>query len=414
MFGAQILRDRMPRPALAVLALASAAVALNTIPAQATEARLTTDRANIRLSPSLTSPIIGRVERGDRVQVVELGEAPEGWTRLQPFGAVRSRFLGPVLPTSTEERLDYIYGRVIARAAAVRSRAAADGKIVGQHTRGQILAFRQTTTGAAEWLERPDGTFVARAELKLLVGSALEGVRDPPAALAFVLRRVRVGSPEGPAGIRTVLERYAALQVTSLGGEVLTPRGALQRNAVRLAHARPRPAGIGPEERWVHVDTSEQVLTAYEGDRLVFVTLVSTGKRGWETPTGHFRIWLKLRHGEMRGHRATYLVEEVPHSLFFGGETALHGATWHDRFGSAVSHGCVNLSPADAAWLFEWAPPVLPHGWHGILPGPAGLPALSVIIERGDGDAERLLLKSTDRGERPGPDTAASSFRADL
>jgi hypothetical protein len=184
--------------------------------------------------------------------------------------------------------------------------------------------------------------------------------------------------------------------VTEVGDRVETERGSLPRDSVRLAQARPRPDGIGPEEKWVHVDTLEQVLTAYEGDRLVFATLVSTGREHWETPTGHFRVWLKLRHGEMRGHRAAYLVEEVPHALFFGGDTALHGALWHDRFGTAVSHGCINLSPADAAWLFRWAPPELPERWHGILPGAAALPALWVIIEHGSGESPSAGVPARD------------------
>jgi hypothetical protein len=169
------------------------------------------------------------------------------------------------------------------------------------------------------------------------------------------------------------------------------------------------------------VDTLEQVLTAYEGDRLVFATLVSTGRERWETPTGHFRVWLKLRHGEMRGHRAAYLVEEVPHALFFGGNTALHAAIWHDRFGTAVSHGCINLSPADAAWLFDWAPPELPERWHGILPGAAALPTLWVIVEHGSEEhprgtaaegAEQAEVRTPTKADQPLPGRSPGSEAA--
>jgi hypothetical protein len=61
-------------------------------------------------------------------------------------------------------------------------------------------------------------------------------------------------------------------------------------------------------------------------------------------------------------------VEEVPHALFFHREQGFHGTFWHDRFGTPVSHGCVNLSLADAEWLFDWAPPRLPPGWHAVTP----------------------------------------------
>jgi len=71
-------------------------------------------------------------------------------------------------------------------------------------------------------------------------------------------------------------------------------------------------------------------------------------------------------------------IEEVPFVLAFHGAEALHGAFWHDGFGSPRTHGCVNLSLADASWLFAWMPPPLPRGWHAILPR-AGL---RVLVER--------------------------------
>ena len=353
--------------------------------AQASEAWLSAERAHIRLLPDATSPIIGVLERGDRVEVADDPDTPEGWTLLRPLGSVRTGLLAPIEPTRSEP-LEYVYGKVIVRRAGVRRTPDGDAPVLAHHKRGQILAFRPFADPTGKWLERPDGTFVPRAMVKLLAGSAFQGVHDPPPRLAFLLRRQRIRPRGTPGAAKVILDRRTAVAVTEVGDSVETERGSLPRDSVRLAQARPRPAGVGPAEKWIHVDTLEQVLTAYEGDRLVFATLVSTGREHWETPTGHFRVWLKLRHGEMRGHRAAYLVEEVPDALFFGGETALHGAIWHDRFGTAVSHGCINLSPADAAWLFRWAPPELPERWHGILPGAAGLPTLWVIIEHGSGE----------------------------
>ena len=42
-------------------------------------------------------------------------------------------------------------------------------------------------------------------------------------------------------------------------------------------------------------------------------------------------------------------------------------AYWHDDFGTPRSHGCVNLAPNDAAWLFAWTKPDVPEAWHGAL-----------------------------------------------
>src|SRR5688500_9778844 len=63
-----------------------------------------------------------------------------------------------------------------------------------------------------------------------------------------------------------------------------------------------------------------------------------------------------------------YMVQGVPWVLLFQGHNALHGAYWHDRFGNRKSHGCVNLAPLDARWVFDWAGPTLPRGWTGYLP----------------------------------------------
>jgi len=38
------------------------------------------------------------------------------------------------------------------------------------------------------------------------------------------------------------------------------------------------------------------------------------------------------------------------------------GAYWHHDFGQVRSHGCINLEPSDAEWLFDWTGPVLPEG----------------------------------------------------
>jgi hypothetical protein len=53
--------------------------------------------------------------------------------------------------------------------------------------------------------------------------------------------------------------------------------------------------------------------------------------------------------------------------MYFYRGYGLHGAYWHDGFGSGRSHGCVNLSPRDARWLFDWASPSLPEGRQAML-----------------------------------------------
>jgi hypothetical protein len=69
----------------------------------------------------------------------------------------------------------------------------------------------------------------------------------------------------------------------------------------------------------------------------------------------------------LAGEEDEYSIEDVPWTMYFQGSYALHAAFWHDRFGNTRSHGCVNLSPIDARWLFEWATPTLPSGFHATM-----------------------------------------------
>ena len=161
--------------------------------------------------------------------------------------------------------------------------------------------------------------------------------------------------------------------------------GTIVRDAsVRIVRAITRPAGVPEGARFIHVKLSEQSLVAYEGDRPVFATLVSTGKPGHETPTGLYRIQSKHVSTTMDDEASedgAYSIEDVPWTMYFHGNYALHGAFWHYTFGRVRSHGCVNLSPADARWLFQWSTPTLPASWHGIFADPRQNPGTFVFIE---------------------------------
>jgi lipoprotein-anchoring transpeptidase ErfK/SrfK len=71
-----------------------------------------------------------------------------------------------------------------------------------------------------------------------------------------------------------------------------------------------------------------------------------------------FQIYKKLEIEKMQGGVGTpeyYYLEDVPWTMYFDKARALHGAYWRAKFGFPQSHGCVNLSPGDAHWLFNWA-----------------------------------------------------------
>lgn len=131
----------------------------------------------------------------------------------------------------------------------------------------------------------------------------------------------------------------------------------------------PRPGVAGPRERWLDIDLASQTLVAYEGDEPVFATLVSTGvgRPGspFDTPAGVFRIRSKhilVRMDNLEHTGVEPYAYDVPLTQYFTQGKALHAAPWHDRLGRPHSHGCVNLSPADARWLFAFTSPALPAG----------------------------------------------------
>ncbi len=111
----------------------------------------------------------------------------------------------------------------------------------------------------------------------------------------------------------------------------------------------------------IKVDLSEQRLYAYERGRLVKSFLISSGRKGFDTPVGRFNVFKKRPLVRMswfysEGNPNNYDLPNVPSVLFFKGPYTLHGAYWHNNWGHRMSHGCVNISIDNSKWLYDWAP----------------------------------------------------------
>jgi lipoprotein-anchoring transpeptidase ErfK/SrfK len=154
----------------------------------------------------------------------------------------------------------------------------------------------------------------------------------------------------------------------------------------------PRPADLGPNEKWIDVNLTRKTMVALEGDKPIFGALISPGKKSKDkekdhsTVQGTFRIREKHIAVTMDGDgRAAsdlpYSIEDVPYVEYFEGSYALHGAFWHNNFGHEMSHGCVNLSPLDAKKVFFWSEPKLPRGWHAVWSTPENKGTLVVVHE---------------------------------
>jgi hypothetical protein len=118
-------------------------------------------------------------------------------------------------------------------------------------------------------------------------------------------------------------------------------------------------------EKHIVIDLKTQLVTAFEGEQLIFSQRCSSGAKGTETPTGEFRTYHKGPSVHMTNQgdalENIYNLPGVPWCTFFTGiGNAFHGAYWHNDYGRPRSHGCVNL-PSDAAkFIYRWTSPTVP------------------------------------------------------
>lgn len=111
------------------------------------------------------------------------------------------------------------------------------------------------------------------------------------------------------------------------------------------------PEDIGEDEFWVEVNLTQQKLIAYRGDQVLKTFTVSTGL--WNTPTvtGHYQVYVMYESTTMSG--PGYWLPDVPWTMYFFKGYGIHGAYWHDNFGTEMSHGCVNMKIDEAKWVYE-------------------------------------------------------------
>lgn len=236
------------------------------------------------------------------------------------------------------------------------------------------------------------GTYVKEAQLEERSGSSFSGVelgREATLPVAWAIRPTRYLRREVRGDTTRVIEdpdlepidrltRLDWIRRERVGGQIYhvvrAPSG--EERLVRDWHAtvaelREPPRGVAPDEPWVHVDLSSQTLVMYRGAEPIYATLVSTGTEGHETPVGEFTIRRKMVTDTMADPGSDlgddrYRIEDVPWTQYFDGSIALHAAFWHAQFGITRSHGCVNIPPRDAHWIFQRTWPEVPEGWHGV------------------------------------------------
>jgi hypothetical protein len=249
-----------------------------------------------------------------------------------------------------------------------------------------VAVVEHRDTPGDRWARTTKGLWVAQRDLLAARPSAFHGERVEGGTLDMawvVADRANVWpssdpSPRAkPKGFRVRFERVHVLEEAGASVRVGTDEWMRLHDLARPAVSVPPSEVIRAGERWVDVDLATQTLVAYEGTHPVYATLVSTGRgpRGTDsaTPPGVHRIWVKILTSDMASAEpddpdAGYSLQEVPYVQFFDGAVGLHGTYWHRDFGRVHSHGCVNLAPIDARWLFDFTAPRLPRGWAAAYP----------------------------------------------
>jgi hypothetical protein len=354
----------------------------------------------------------GVVRAGTRMKPVRAAPRGNGcakrWIELSPRGWACEAVLSPSKepPTEAAEKISLlddevrpiraVYGSVRKKGRAYRSQEDAQSD-TGRDMKGHnaVRAAGIAKIDGVRYWQTSGGELIKEEHIIQMDPSRWKGILLDPNGRSplpiWVHNRIDpyepadvFASPRGKkVGRLKIRERVTIHETAEDGAWVrIADNMWVERRDVRIAMPGKPIDGIGPNERWFDIDLDEQVLFAYEGTRPVYVTLVSTGKYGHWTPTGVTRIYAKHLRSNMASEAIpseTYDVADVPWTMYFDGNYALHTSYWHDLFGNARSHGCVNLSPRDARILFAWSSPDVPPGWLSVY-GDAAHPGTLVRV----------------------------------
>jgi hypothetical protein len=417
--------------------------------------RVSTRTTLVYAAPKAGSDYRGRIDPGSPFAIYGMvsgtGCAGEGWALAGPLpqdgyvclkAATVSDAVPAILPVVPEGlNVPYIYakprhdrkGNLLAEVPRYRNKQALmyDRDPVDYLAPHRNYAFvdHRKMTGHGKVLEDPDEQIVPAKDMKLETPSEFTGriLSERPVTAgrraAWVVShetpvraqpRIKV-EPTGQLVYHSSIEVLTEIKRGGGGVWVTVPDalgpgvdGYVESMKVRYWDPGPALAGIGDDELWLDVDVGQQMLAVMRGGEPTFLTLVSSGtgaKPNTATPRGIYRIRNKVALGAMRNRpedasESPYHVEAVPWVMYFDGRFALHGAYWHNGFGHRKSHGCVNLAPNDARYVYGLVSPDVPAGWISSYEHSGELGSV-VRVRKGQevGDDERTKI------EQPAPET---------
>ena len=123
-----------------------------------------------------------------------------------------------------------------------------------------------------------------------------------------------------------------------------------------------QPGAAPVTDKRIVVNLTDETLTAYDGNTVFMTETISRGVDTNPSPVGTFERYKKTpsryMQGPLPGETDEYYdLPGTPWDMYFSPDGAvLHGAYWHNDFGTPKSHGCVNQTPENAKKLYARAP----------------------------------------------------------
>jgi hypothetical protein len=256
--------------------------------------------------------------------------------------------------------------------------------------RSTVAYTTEARHGDRGFLLAADFSWMAKDRVRPYALDEFHGVelgRDARLPLAFFREPDRPQYRRNAQGrLEATDQVFRRLSHVPLTGEVLKERGQrylvtwepglFVKESDAVVPKPELPVASKRAERTIEVSIDGGWLVAFEGSTPVYATLISAGRGGKpvagkstletaSTPIGSFTINTKIVTATMEAPNEV-VHSDVPWVQNFTGPYALHTAYWHDEWGHPASSGCVNLSPMDARWLFEFSVPKLPPGWHAV------------------------------------------------
>ena len=370
-----------------------------------------TDRAPIYSAAHKKSPILGYLHAGDKLarseESHENDQCTEGWYAVYPRGYMcteKSASINMDHPTlrtmalgaNLENLLPYTYARTTKVTALFDKKDKKGVELGGRLAKSTVMAIVGSWTAPDESHEpqrlglKMDGRFVRANDLEAAQGSDFAGTplsKELNLPLAYVVRRgVRAWAMDGAAAIkRGEIEFHERLELT---GRFRTVQGnrfwaskdgrwVRHKDVTVLRKRHEFPEFATGEQKWIDVSIITGSAIAYEGQVPKYATLVSVGrdrlgdpKSTASTERGTFRVVRKQITRRGADSPDTPL-HDAPWALELENGDWMYASPRHNRFGIEHTDGNIEVAPRDGQFLWNWATPAVPQGWHGVVVEPA-------------------------------------------